>query len=939
MIRTATAILMAWICIAWAKAQTASCDSAFFALADTLLCPTDPVQTPDTIYPANGYFAASPGLSVDSLGTLDPGASSPGLHDLHYIVLDSCADTFTVAVEILPPGNASFAYPDTLYCLPGPDPLPFILGDSGGVFRPSGSLVLDSITGQLFLGQSATGLHSVTYITDSLCPDTTTFSLTLANTGDAAFVYPDTGYCTGGQDPGPVVIGDLGGSFTAPSGLMVAQGSGAVDLSQSAPGTYPVTYTTSGLCPDTVQFALTITQSQNPNFSYPSPLCEGDTNPLPLTTVPGGRFVALSAGLVLASTATGEIDLNTTPSGSYQVRYVTPGPCPDSTVNVVVVTGRNPAGFYYPDTTYCNGTPFAAPVVTGQGGGVFFSNDSLVIVDSLSGFINLGASQTGFYTINYASPGTCPDTSSFVLEIAPQGVSDFNYIPGNYCISDPDPAPTITGDTNGYFTAVYGGAVVDSFSGVIDLGASLPGDSILIQYTVPGIAGFCPDSSINRVRIFAPDSTVSVNYPKAAYCPDETDPGPTVTGQTGGTFQASPPGLAISQFTGEVDLSASQPGTYNVRYFPPGACTDTLNGFTITVNSRDVVSVGYPGDEFCTGAGMVAPLGISDSLGTFIEPTGFLVFDNPAWGGIDLDSSRAGAYLVRYTSGGACPEDTVLSLNIYQSPDALLMTNPEEMTICQGESMDFLGFGGDQFAFARNDSMVRGFQYNNLFQPGFPLANGDRFTLTVRNDLGGCTDRDSITLSVRPAPSLTYLDYDSIITDGEVFQVQFQADLDSVGVDWWFVAGGRVQPASDSGSTPVLRAGSFWQEELQLSLETTNEVGGLAYFMRPRVGACKGETDSLQVLILPESEIFIPQVMTPNGDGANDVWEIRHKSTVKENQWIISVFNRSGGEVWTQEGLAPVWNGGSNPDGVYWYKVENIRTGEILTGGLTIKRK
>lgn len=850
---------MAWICIAWAKAQPTSCDTAFFALADTLLCPTGPVLTPDTAYPPNGYFTASPGLWVDSLGTLDPGASSPGLHDLHYIVLDSCTDTFTVRVEILPPGNASF-------------------------------------------------------------------------------VYPDTGYCTGGQDPGPVVTGDPGGSFTAPSGLVVGMNSGMVDLDQSAPGIYPVRYITSGLCPDTTQYLLTITQSQNPNFSYPSPLCEGDTNPLPLTTVPGGRMVALSAGLVLTSATSGEIDLDATAPGSYQVRYVTPGPCPDSSTNVVVVLGHSPAGFYYPDTTYCNGSLIAAPVITGQGSGFFFCHDSLVVLDSLTGFVHLGASQSGIYTINYVTLGTCPDTSSFALEIAYQGNAGFDYIPGNYCISDPDPAPTIIGDTNGYFTVVYGGAVVDSFSGVIDLGASLPGDSILIQYTVPGIAGFCPDSSINLVRILAPDSTVSLSYPKAAYCPDETDPGPTVTGSTGGTFQASPPGLAISQFTGEVDLSASQPGTYNVRYFPPGACTDTLNGFSITVNSRDVVSVRYPGDEFCTGAGVVAPLGMADSLGGFIEATGFLAFDNPAWGGIDLDSSRAGAYLVRYTSGGACPEDTVLSFTIYQSPDALLMTNPEETTICQGESMDFLGFGGDQFEFAWNDSTVRGFQYNNLFQPGFPFSDGDRFTLTVRNDLGGCTDRDSLTLSVRPTPSITYLAYDSIITDGEVFEVQFQADLDSVTVDWWVVANGRVQAASDSGSTPVLRAGSRWKEELQLSIERGNKVGELTCFIRPRSGACLGETDSLQVLILPGAEIFIPEVMTPNGDGINDVWELRHKPTVKEYEWVISVFNRSGGKVWTQEGLAPLWDGGTNPDGVYWWVVENTRTGEKLTGGLTIKR-
>jgi len=937
--RIATAILMAWVGIALIKAQTPPCDTAFFTLADTQFCPTAPVLAPDTAHPANGYFSASLGLVVDSLGNVNPGASLPGLHDLYYTVLDSCADTFTVTVKILPPGDASFIYPDSLFCLPTPNPLPLITGDSGGVFKSSSGLFLDSLIGEIYLNQSATGLHLVTYSVDSICPDTASFSLILADTDDASFLYPDSEYCTGGQDPNPILIGGSGGSFSASLGILIEGNTGKIDLSQSNSGPHVITYATNGICPDTAQFFLNITQSQNPHFSYPAPICAGGPNPLPLVTVPGGQFVALSSGLVLADSQSGEIDLDLTPSGSYPIRYSTPGPCADSAVAVVVVQDRSPASFHYPDTSYCNGTPIAAPIITGQGGGTFSSIDSSFILDSQSGFVDLGASPTGFFTVSYTSPGTCPDTASFVLEIAPQGNAAFSYILGNYCISDPNPIPTVTGDTNGYFSPLLGGVAVDSATGTIDLGASQPGDSILIRYTVPGIGGFCPDSSVQRVRIFAPDSTVSLSYSKSAFCPDETDPVPIVTGQTGGIFQASPPGLVLSQFTGEVDLSASQPGTYQIRYFPPGACTDTLNGFTLKLNATDVVSVRYPGDEFCTGTGLIAPLGLTDSLGRFLEPSGFLVFDDPNWGGIDLDSSRAGAYLIRYTSGSACPDDTVLSLTLHQSPEALLLSNPDDPTICEGESIDLLGFGGDQFEFFRNGSVVRGFDYDNLFQPPFLIADGDQFSLTVRNDLGGCTDRDSVTVSVRPAPSLSFLDYDSTFTDGEAFAVTFQPSRDSVRVDWWFETTGRVQPQSDSGSTPILRAGSFWREEVEFSIESSNEVAEILFFIRPRTGSCLGETDTIKVLILPDSKIFIPQVMTPNGDGANDVWEIRHPPGIRESQWTITVFNRAGGKVWTQEGLAPVWDGGTNPDGVYWWIAENIRTGEQLTGGLTIKRK
>lgn len=124
---------------------------------------------------------------------------------------------------------------------------------------------------------------------------------------------------------------------------------GSIDLSDSAPGVYTITYTTSGLCPDSSTQVITIAED-DASFNYSaSGYCSFDTDPTPtITGLSGGVFSSSPAGLSL-NTGTGEIDLSASTLGSYTVTYTTTGPCPNSTdVTVSVdsvdasVTGTSP---------------------------------------------------------------------------------------------------------------------------------------------------------------------------------------------------------------------------------------------------------------------------------------------------------------------------------------------------------------------------------------------------------------------------------------------------------------------------------------------------------------------------------------------------------------------------------------------------------------------
>jgi gliding motility-associated-like protein len=80
---------------------------------------------------------------------------------------------------------------------------------------------------------------------------------------------------------------------------------------------------------------------------------------------------------------------------------------------------------------------------------------------------------------------------------------------------------------------------------------------------------------------------------------------------------------------------------------------------------------------------------------------------------------------------------------------------------------------------------------------------------------------------------------------------------------------------------------------------------------------------STSVNVLPV-DLFIPNVITPNGDGINDYFVISAKGSNKpvnsfyESSDLI-IFNRWGRKVYQSTNYQNNWNGGNLPDGTYFY--------------------
>lgn len=92
---------------------------------------------------------------------------------------------------------------------------------------------------------------------------------------------------------------------------------------------------------------------------------------------------------------------------------------------------------------------------------------------------------------------------------------------------------------------------------------------------------------------------------------------------------------------------------------------------------------------------------------------------------------------------------------------------------------------------------------------------------------------------------------------------------------------------------------------------------------------------------LPENDFFIPNGITPNGDGVNDVWEIPYLKNCPN--CIVKVFNRWGQQLFSSIGYAQPWDGTVNGNGLptadYYYVISlEKKTKKEYTGTITIKR-
>ncbi len=226
----------------------------------------------------------------------------------------------------------------------------------------------------------------------------------------------------------------------------------------------------------------------------------------------------------------------------------------------------------------------------------------------------------------------------------------------------------------------------------------------------------------------------------------------------------------------------------------------------------------------------------------------------------------------------------------------------------------------------------------------------DTYLLEVQEfSANGCPGpKKSDMVYVNSPPDILIRASDSLICSGESVIVTVQNPVDLLWGKWMYDL--IVEP--DEGITGNIKSGAFTgpADLVEILFNNEKEVHKVIYRFVPRIitdngsSICEGKEVKITVWINPgfrckEDFLDIPDAFSPNGDGINDVWNIRGIQLFPYSE--ITIYNRWGQMVWKSERGYPVpWDGRSEgkelPIDSYHYVIDMHNKSKLIVGDITI---
>ena len=676
-----------------------------------------PIKNPN-IAPALGvnetasFSVSRIGLSLDlATGEIDVSTSTSGNYIITYLVTNTvtgCQTTRNTTIDINDIGAVDIEYAKATYCLNEANPSPSVKSPAlplGTFSTSSPNLVVDPSTGVIDIAASLVGTYTITYeVVDGACTDTDDFTVTIATPPSiTTFEYAGTPFCRNDASPikNPTTTPALGANetavFTTTSTEINLNGTtGAIDVSNSTAGTYTITYivtnTVTG-CETTATTDVTINEVGTADIAYAkNTYCQDESNPSPSTVLPAtpaGVFSAAPAGLSIDN-STGLIDLSTSTLGTYTITYtITESGCTSSDdFTVTVAAPPTITTFEYAGTPFCRNdpspvkNPTIAPALGANETAAFSATPTGLDINTTTGAVDVSLSDAGTYTITYTVTNTvtgcqrAQDTNITIDDIA---TADIAYANATYCLNESNPSPSTILPTTptGTFSAAPAGLSIDTNSGLIDLSASTAG-TYTITYTITE-AG-CTSSDDFTVTIVAPPTITTFEYAGTPFCRNDASPvktpsiTPTLGANETATFSATPTGLNFNTTNGEIDVSASDAGTYTITYTVTNSVTGCQSVATTTVDINDVAVpvYAYSQGSYCIEASTITPATLTPAGGTITisaTPASANLSINTTTGEIDLSASDVGEYVLTYTvNATGCTRATTTNIRIEAPP-------------------------------------------------------------------------------------------------------------------------------------------------------------------------------------------------------------------------------------------------------------------------------
>jgi len=325
-------------------------------------------------------------------------------------------------------------------------------------------------------------------------------------------------------------------------------------------------------------------------------------------------------------------------------------------------------------------------------------------------------------------------------------------------------------------------------------------------------------------------------------------------------------------------FTVTGPGTYTVEVTSAEGCKKS-DEITIVYNALPVVDLG-PDRDICANTNTV--LDATQPGVTYKWSTGATT---PT-----ITVADAGEYWVTITNSKGCSATDVVRINHLPLP--VVNLGPDE-TLCTG------------------DVRLLNATYPNatyLWQDGstsstFMVTEPGKYWVDVTNEFG-CTLRDEIWLPYLTRPAIE-LGNDTTLCFGDTLVIGTELP-GGVRYEW--------QDGSTEAFFKITKPGTYKLKAYNQHCEASDEI-------TVKFKDCVGG-------------LFIPNIITPNGDGKNDMFFI-HGLT--EDDWELVMYNRWGKEIYRKKNYKNDWAPQpANTTGMFYYLLQHPATGRIYKGWLEV---
>lgn len=243
-------------------------------------------------------------------------------------------------------------------------------------------------------------------------------------------------------------------------------------------------------------------------------------------------------------------------------------------------------------------------------------------------------------------------------------------------------------------------------------------------------------------------------------------------------------------------------------------------------------------------------------------------------------------------------------VNVYAGTTSLNVNAGNDVTICPGTSTTLNATGASQFVWSPPTALSSTTVANPTANPTTTIT----YTVTGTSQCAAGQGTDSVKVIVPVVSPLTISAGDNqevCVSVAYGLNVASSGGYGNNTYAWTLLSGAAIDPISNANTAHA---------SVTPTLEGTN------VYQVTTIDACGNSvTDTIVVNVLPDCDLEIPNIFTPNGDGKNDYFMVNAKHLIS---YSILIYNRWGKKVFESNDVTQSWDGKNAEDGTYYYMIK-----------------